>query len=259
MKKIVRLTEVELKNVIKNVINEKTINVNEAGRKGLWKSKWNEEDQMLAMYNSLYGIEELGVGNKEYVAHNIIGSSLAAFNQQSSNFDYLDGRNGLDRPNEMQTIVYNKYKNTPKNEFKRICTNIVDKREKNPEESVIRKKLGDEIGSKKKQIELARRSGLLAKGKNPDNMKLIRSVLKTTPDDEENFSEPKRISEKEEIKKFIKDIIDRVNNIKSKSDLKDLSNDLEFLFDYIDNILPDESSINQNVVAEMRYVFKSSL
>ena len=108
MGKIIRISESQLDNILKHKISEQT-DLNERGRRGVWKQEWNEEDQMLAMYNSLYGVESLGY-NKYEIAEDIIGSSVAALSKQTSNFDYLRGLPGYDRSNTMQTAVYEKYK-----------------------------------------------------------------------------------------------------------------------------------------------------
>ncbi|HOH61205.1 MAG TPA: hypothetical protein PK698_01800 [Bacilli bacterium] len=259
MKRFIRLTESELKRIIKNVIKEDDVDINEYGRKGQWKSEWNEGDQMLAMYNSLYGIDDLGMGGKLYIAHKIIGSSVASFNQQTSNFDYLDGRGGLNRPNEMQTQVYEKYKNTPKNEFKKLCLEIIHKRIANPEEAAIKKDLGNEIGSKRDEIAKSRETALRAKGiTNPERWSVIKSEPLNTPGDDEVITEPEQISEKDQIKKFIRDIMGRLNTVEDKNDIMKLSKDLEFLIEYLDEIMPETDSAN-NMVAEMCYIFKKML
>lgn len=254
MKKIVQLTERELKTMIKSLLKEQEDDVNEYGRKGQWKPEWNEEDQMLAMYNSLYGIQELGEG-KLYVAHSIIGTSVASFNQQSSNFDYLHTGRGLDRPNETQTKVYEQYKNMPKAEFKEICLEIIRKRKANPEEAVTKKKLGDEIGSKRDAIKQSRQDALVAAGvQNPKKMKLIRSNPLYEPDAEESEPVQQSQSEKNQIKDFLTSIVDRMRNIKSKNELEKLASDLEFVIEYMDDELVDKNVAN--MVAEMKYIFK---
>jgi hypothetical protein len=249
MKKIIKLTEVQFDNVLKRKLEEQS-DINERGRKGLWKSEWNEEDQMLAMYNSLYGIEELGI-NKEQTAEDVIGTSLASFNQQTSNFDFLSGKGGLDRPHEMQTAIYEKYKDTPKTEFKSICSDIVHKRYENPENSVVKKKLGQEIGSKRDEIQKTREDELRKRGINPDRASLISSRPKNIPDNEPDSLPQEQSTAKDEIRDFLKAMYDRARNINTKEDARGLAGDIEFIMDYIDNELTDK-----NMVSEITNLFR---
>jgi hypothetical protein len=243
MKKKIKLTESQFDVVLRYKI------LNEYGKKGRWKPEWYKEDQMLAMYNSFYGIQELGMG-KEEVANKIIGSSVDAFNQQSSNFDFLDGRGGLDRESYKQEEVYKEYKDVPKQEFKRICLDIIQKRIKNPDPAAERYKLGQEIGSKRDEIQKGREEGLkLAGVRDPKRAKLIGSRPKNIPIEDE----PKP-SEKEQIQNYLKSIHGRLQNINSKADAIVLANDLEFIIDYIDNELIDKDA--GSMVAEITNLFK---
>jgi hypothetical protein len=224
----------------------------------LWKSEWNEGDQMLAMYNSLYGIEDLGMGNKQEIAENIIGSSLASFNQQSSNFDFLSGKGGLDRPHSLQSPVWEKYKDLSKTEFKRLCLEIIQKRLENPEEAAVNKKLGQEIGSKRDEITKARREALIKAGVNPDKQTMIGTRPKDLPVEDE----PEKPTEKEQIQNFLRSIQDRLKNINTKEDAIILSNQLEFVIEYIDNELTDKNMVaeitniikNKNIITESKVV-----
>lgn len=246
MSKKIKLTETQINSIVNRVINE-------YGKKGRWKPEWYEEDQMLAMYNSFYGIQELGL-SKEEAANNIIGSSLASFNQQSSNFDFLDGRGGLDRESYKQEAVYKKYKNVPKQEFKRICLNIIQKRIENPDPAAVRYKLGQEIGNKKDEIQREREKGLKDKGVNPDRATLIGSRVKNFQDEDVPENEPEDITEKERIRDFIKSISERMRSINSKSELNKLADDLDFVIEYIDSTLTDVST--ENVVSEIVRVYR---
>lgn len=88
------------------------------------KDPWDRDDQIIAMYNSLYGLEKLGFTEKN-VANNAIGTTAGSLKMQTSNFDYLDGRDGLDRPNKTQTEVYNTYKNYDPSRFSKLCNAII--------------------------------------------------------------------------------------------------------------------------------------
>jgi hypothetical protein len=257
--KIVQLNESYLIDLIKKRIQEQS-DLSERGHKGLWKSEWNEEDQMLAMYNSLYGIEDLGFNKKE-VAEDIIGSSLDSLNQQTSNFDFLSGKNGYSRAHSVQSPVYEKFKDMPKPEFKLICLEIIHKRLENPEEAAVNKKLGQEIGSKRDSIAKEREDAFKQKGIDPNKRKLtmIGSRPKNQPVEDDPESEPEMVkekpTEKEHIRNFLKSIQDRLKNINSKEDAIALSGDLELAIEYIDNELTDIG--NENMVAEITNLIKN--
>jgi len=95
MGNVIRITESGLQKVIRNIV-EQNIEINEIHGKGFWKPVWTEDDQILALYNSLYGVSRLGISRKD-IATKIIGSSPDSFIKQTSNFDFLNGRSGLRR------------------------------------------------------------------------------------------------------------------------------------------------------------------
>lgn len=242
-RQVVKLTEEQMKMVLESMVNEQT-EIDEYGKKGKWKEVWNEEDQLLAMYNSLYGIEELGV-TKEEIANRIIGSSVAAFNQQSSNFDYLDGRGGLDRPNEMQTKVYRKFKGFPRRDLKKICLDIIENRLENPEESAVKMQIGKEIGQKRSDISTERRKELEKMGINPDKARLIVSKPKfePSPEEDEPMNEPllpQKKTPKDEIGDYIKQMYE-----KFKDSNPELADDLQFISDYINSELVDKETLSE--------------
>lgn len=247
MKRKIRLTESQFDKVLHYKI------LNEYGKKGRWKPEWYKEDQMLAMYNSFYGIQELGL-NKEEVANNIIGSSIDSFNQQSSNFDFLDGRGGLDRESYKQEAVYKEYKNTPKQEFKKLCLDIIQRRLENPDPAATRYKLGQEIGNKREEIQKGREEGLKNKGVDINRigkMKLTNSRPLNPPVEDE----PQKPTEKDQVRDFLKAMYDRMRNVKSQQEIDKLADELAFIIDYIDNTLTDKNF--EEVVTEIRKIFKS--
>ena len=99
---IVQITESQLKKILYNQINE-------GARKGEYKEKWTEQEQLLAFYAAKFNLKNLGVNTKEIAE--IIGTSEGSFVKQTSNFNFLLGKGGLDRPNKMQNIVFEKYSN----------------------------------------------------------------------------------------------------------------------------------------------------
>lgn len=235
MKKTIRITESHLKTLVRNVLLEQG-QMNEYGRKGLWKPEWTEEDQTLAMYNALYGIEELGI-NKSQVANDVIGSSVDAFNQQTSNFTFLHTGQGLDREHKLQPIIYERYKDLPKAQFKKLCLDIIHYRLEHPEIAVTKKKLGEEIGSKREEIQKGRENALIAKGVDPyriGKMKVIGSRPLNPPSEEEPASES-MTSLKDQIRDFLKSVHDRILNITSVDETKPIADDIEFIIDYIES------------------------
>ena len=257
MKKVV-INESQLIQHISELIKKK--NINEYGYRGYWKPEWDEFDQMLAMFNSKYGIDELGFP-KEYIAKNIIGSSVSSFNQMTSNFDYLDGKGGLDRPHELQELVYNEYKDYDRQRFKQLCLNIIHKREQNPPESVKKMKLGSEIGNKRDDIKKQREDALKEKGFDPTKHKL--TIVKSEPKNKPIYGDEKDIedvpqkkkSPKDEVREFLKSMYDKVAAIKTSddpNDIDDLSDNIQFIMDYIDDQLD-----NKNAIHEMHDIVKN--
>lgn len=245
MKKKIILTEAQFKKVLHYKI------LNEYGQKGKWKAEWSEQDQLLAMYNHLYGIEDLGI-NKAELMDKIIGSSIGALNQQTANFRslYTDRREGLHRESNPQNAVFEKYKNLSRQELKKICLDIIQERLENPDIAVTKKKLGQEIGDKRDEIAAGRKEGLIKAGIDPKKvgtMKLIGSKLLNPPapdDDEDIVSKPgpegMKRTEKEQIQDYLKSIHDRLKNAVSKEDTAALADELEFVMDYIDSELTDK-------------------
>jgi hypothetical protein len=226
--KRVRLTETQLKSVIKYRLTEL------GGQKGLWKEEWDKEDQMLAMYNALYGIEEFGMSKQE-VAEKIIGTSLGSFVQQSSNFDWRHTGQGLDRPHPLQDEVYEEFKDTPKEEFKRICQEIIDERLQNPPEAVTKKQIGSEIGNRRDEIEKGRRAGFEKLGKefDPEKHKLVGARPVNPPaEDEPELSTS--MKSKEEYMSFLDNILNRLKGVETPEDIQSIYSDIEFAKEYVD-------------------------
>ncbi len=273
MVKKIRLNESMLYKIIKDILNE--VNVSKKPRtRGLWKSEWSVEDQTLAMYNYLYGIEDLGI-SKEDVAEKIIGTSVASFNMQTANFlSLFTGKSlGLDRDSKLQTYVYDKYKFVPKNEFRKVCVDIIKKRIENPDVAVTKKQLGAEIGNKRDEIRNSRIQGLINKGIPLEKaIKMVDSGLISSkpknepidePDESDNISTntPVNMNDdykfKEDIKSYLTPIISRLKTVKTLTDVNKLVVDLEFIIDYIDNELKETN--NKEIVTEIRKIFKMVL
>jgi len=248
MKSKIRLRESQLKSVIRLRLTEL------GGQRGRWKPEWDKEDQMLAMYNALYGIEEFGM-SKNDVAEKIIGTSLDSFVQQTSNFDFQHTGQGLDRPHDLQSEVYKEFKDVPKEKFKEICQQIIDNRLENPPEAATKKQVGGEIGDKRDQIDLERMDALRKKGiTDPSRFKLISSVPSEIPNPEEDYSSDTSVpTSKEEVKVFLDNLLNHLKNAQSKEDIRNLAGDIEFITDYIDSEWVDVE--DEKIVAEAKSIY----
>lgn len=240
MGKKIRVTESQLRQVVKSRM------LQEYGRKGAWKPEWNKNDQILAMFNSMYGLETLGMSKKD-VAENIIGTSLASLNQQTSNFDYLRTGVGLDRPHELQTEVYEEYKDLNINDFKKIAMEIVKERVENPEEAVVGRKKGLEIQRKEDDTKKGREDALRKLGKDPSKMKLISSKPK-------EFESPEyRPSSKNDVKDFLTSLLNQIKSAKTPEDLQKLADDVIFIRDYIDDEWIEAE--DEKMIAEVKKLY----
>jgi hypothetical protein len=236
MKKII-LNKDQLKRIVKDTSYKSLIN--EYGQKGKWKSKWDRDDAILSLYNSLFGIERLGI-SKEDLAQNIIGSSVAALNQQTSNFDFLDGRGGLDRKNELQTAVYNQYGKESEQKLRKMCLAIIDQRENHPKGLIKQGIEGDIIGNQMDDIRKAREKELLKKGKDPSKFKFHnrRPLNPPVVDDDEYPSDeehieplPPTIDTVKNNKEHILDFVDEIREYVNQSDF-----DVVKMIEYLDLI-----------------------
>lgn len=251
MGKIIKIKESD----IKRFINEQ-LDIDEYGIKGMRHDDtylWDEGDQMLAMYNAEYGIEELGISKEEAVTE-IIGTSLGSLGKQTSNFNYLAGRGGLDRPNKMQTHVYNKFKGIPRETFKKVCLDLIENRLENPTERVLKRKLGKEIGTKRDEASNERRNKLTDAGVNPDRATMInqRPKYEPVPDEEPTDIQPqspRKNTPKDEIGGFLKSLY-----MKAMETNPELADDIQFISDYIDSEL-----IDKEMLSEIKKIFKYTI
>lgn len=250
-RQVVKLTEEQMKMVLESMVNEQT-EIDEYGVKGMRKDDtdlWDEGDQMLAMYNAEYGIEELGISKLEAV-RDIIGTTIGSLAKQTSNFNYLAGRGGLDRPNKMQTFVYNKFKGIEKNVFKKACLDLIEHRLENPTERVMKRKLASEIGNKRDEASSEREEKLRKAGVDPRKAVMIGQRPKYEPspedfedNDETNINEPmspQKSTPKDEIKSYLKQMYDKLVNTNPE-----LADDIQFISDYIESELVDKEMLSE--------------
>jgi hypothetical protein len=249
MGKILKLTESQMKLVVDDIINE-------GGQRGKWKESWTPEDQALAMYNSVYGIEDLGFSKKE-VAEKVIGSSVGSLVQQSLNFDFLDGKiSTYDRDHKLQPEIYNRFKGIPHQDFKNYCLDIIERRFKNPEESVTKMQLGRQIGDKRDEITTGREDGLRKLGVDPKNFKIKSVRPKFEPSDDEPEMDSDIIQnekpQKNDIQQYLESMHSLAIQMKKSGDLSGIDkliDDLEYLDEYLGL---NESRIRKSVKNNLR-------
>jgi hypothetical protein len=252
MKKVFKITESQLKSLIEQELSE-------VGKRGAYKEEWNEDDQTLAFFNAKYGVEELGFSLQE-IAETVIGTSIASLQKQTANFKYLMGFSGLDRPNKMQTEVFNKYNSLTRQQFKSLCLDIIEKNADNFDKQKSTFKLGRQIGKKRESIKKERMDALsnAFKGKDPSRFTLIGSRPKYQSNDDieqndiendTNVSVPISKTALDDVREFLLQLSNSVNDIKSSgnlSKLDELSDDIDFIKDYIDTELSPKSSLSEN-------------
>jgi hypothetical protein len=266
MKKVFRISESQLKTIIEQEISE-------VGRRGAYKEEWNEDDQTLAFFNARYGVEELGFTLKE-IAENVIGTSIGSLQKQTANFKYLMGFSGLDRPNKMQTEIYNKYKTLGRQEFKNLCLDIIENNANNPEKQKSTLKLGRQIGKKRESINKERLDALskTLKGRDSSRFTLIGSRLKREPngeqEDENGLDVDNEVSTKQpktpidDVREFLSILSDTVQKIKSSGELSmldALSDDIDFIKDFIDTELSPKSGLSESKKVKKIIITESQL
>jgi len=220
-------------------------NVNESRPKGFYKPLWTKNDQILALYVSMYGDESLPITLDE-VATKVIGTSPASLKKEAANFSALDGRPGLRREKDVaiQVEVFNEYGRLPKNEIQKICLDIIDEGLRNPNEYVKKYELGHLIGGKRdevkaQRIELLRKMGV----KNPEKYKLQSTRPKTPElvDEPELVGDTELSTDKQDVLNFLKGIYNKIKKTTKETEettLGSIKGDIEFMMDYLREDLP---------------------
>lgn len=153
MKKIIKITESQLNDIIHRVIREQYENSKESlaeGTRGVAKpledkyhQHWNEEDTILSWYCTKYpnhiakafGLGQTAENEKNEIdplaelSNYYIGTSKFSLIQQMGNLRFIAGMsNGLHDASNLQRLVYSKYKDMGEDELRDICQSILDKR-----------------------------------------------------------------------------------------------------------------------------------
>jgi hypothetical protein len=229
---------------LKRIVNEE---ITEAGKKGMYLKEWTKDDQTIAFYLVRCG-EDLGLSKKE-IAENYIGSSLDSLVQQMANFKFLmDGTGGLDRPNKLQTIVYEEFKYISCMEFKNIVKTILNDYSTEGKR-VNRFRLGREMGDRREK----RDSDIYRtlddyRSKNPELRGRKLTHINTRPknpvqvplDEPEEPTVPIKTTSLDDVKDYLTKLVQTVNDIQMSNDmsmLDSLKDDIEFIREYINNEL----------------------
>ena len=112
-----------------------------------YHQEWDKEDTILSWYCAKYckddDLRALGMGHKELetepvnrysglgeLANYVIGTTKFSLTQQMRNMWHLAGMpGGLGSVSRLQKDVYAEYKDTPEEQLRQICLDIIDKRD----------------------------------------------------------------------------------------------------------------------------------
>ncbi len=229
---------------LKQIINEE---ITEAGKRGTYLKEWTKDDQTIAFYLVRCG-EDLGLSKKE-IAEDYIGSSLDSLVQQMANFKFLmDGTGGLDRPNKLQTMVFEEFKYMSCMEFKNMVKTILNSYSTEGKRD-NRFRLGREIGDRreKRNDEIYRAlDDYMVRNPHMKGRRFKHIDTKPKNSVEVPFDEPEQSTiqiEKtslDDVKDFLTKLVQTVNDIQMSNDmsmLDSLKDNIEFIKEYINNEL----------------------
>jgi len=260
MKKIIRLTESGFNVILKELIQEQK-EIDEAGGQRI-KPFWNEEDQLMALYNEKYGLGDIWPGEfrndaqrREDFTNQVIGSSGASLLKQGLNFRRLRTKNTINPEGysreaaEMQKLVFDKYDHMNRQELKNIVIDIIEKKLQNPDDSVSTYK---EI-LKKNKFNATKDKALEAQLKlhdlDPKRYPLPSGYVKPEPEKRFNIRkspEPELIPEptpeipsepeapEESPMDKLKSIHHRIKNASSPDEIKSMADEIESVRNSID-------------------------
>jgi len=101
-----------------------------ANQKDIYKPEWTGNDTLLTWYCTKFvkdgDTRKLGLKDLAEVANHIIGSTEFSLTQQMSNMRYLMGdTTALNCYSRIQEVTYNTHKDTPEEELREICLEII--------------------------------------------------------------------------------------------------------------------------------------
>ena len=268
MKRVIRITESQLDNVIQRLlIKEQTEGNPEKKPKkenSRMKPVWYEDDLLLALYNEKYGLEELWPGNfkndaerREDFTNQVIGSTGASLLKQGLNFRRLRTKNtiapeGYSRAESvMQKHVFDKYDHMNRQEMKNIAIDIIEKKLQNPDEPVvnfgeiIKKRNAKAAIDKAREIQIQKHEMFPGLYPAPEGYvkpeKVSRYNITKSPEPEpepEPTPEPEIPSEPEvpeqTAKEKLKSVYNHIKNAQSPEDVQSMANEIDNISDQFD-------------------------
>ena len=261
MKKIIiterQLSKLGLDAMLKHTIYEQK-EMDEAGGERI-KPFWNEEDQLLALYNEKYGLEDIWPGEfrsdaqrREDFTNQVIGSTGASLLKQGLNFRRLRTKNTISPEGysreaaEMQKFVFNKYDHMNRQELKNIVIDIIEKKLQNPDDSVSAYKEILKANKTKATAEKALKAQVELHDLDPERYPLPKGYKKPEPEKRYNIRktpEPEPIIEPEPEKlpepevspmDKLKSIHHQIKNASSPEKIKSMADEIESIRNNID-------------------------
>lgn len=148
-------------------MKEKSVNTKsrKVAQKDVYKPEWNKNDTILTWYCTKFVKNEdtrkLGLKDRAEVANTIIGSTEFSLTQQISNMRYLMGdTSALNCYSKLQEEVYNEHRDTPEEDLREMCLDIIYNTPKSVYEVFIEKfnkNKGIESETKKIKTEAVKR------------------------------------------------------------------------------------------------------
>jgi len=196
MKKVIKLTESHLIDIVKRVIWEQLVsNQLSEVKKDVYKPEWTKDDTILSLYIAKYDIMDFPEfrvgGHKEAydeLANRVIGSTGNSLLRQQLNIEWLLGKdNNQSDVSDLQKQVVDEYGKMSRDELKQICRKIINhnmdgenyqnflkqreakrKGERAKEEEIKKKAAKDKLDAEFRRL-----------GHDPSRMKLIGMVPKS--------------------------------------------------------------------------------
>lgn len=98
---------------------------------GIRIHKWNDEDTIISLYFTIYGIKGLPVQDDIDLAEGIIGTTIASLHMQCANIRCVLGEDTgiLTDFSRLQENIVNEYRKTTFDELKTIVLDIIESRD----------------------------------------------------------------------------------------------------------------------------------
>jgi hypothetical protein len=86
--------------------------------------KWNEDDDLVALYLARYGTDGLPTTQAEIAK--TLGMSEASLIMRQRNFGDLEGVHGLSHVAQQSFRIFERHKNTPKADMRTLVLRVID-------------------------------------------------------------------------------------------------------------------------------------